>query len=257
MFLPFQYLLSVEGPNSALRQISTYDAFDLVVNVSDTFIQMFIEGWYVAQGVMCFMISQMSVLSIAEIGVHHGKSIISMLECSPKHTTALAIDVFDDQTKNYDGSGFGLLKIFKNNIREAKMVKNSVIIHQGDSLDLKSETIVQLLGRKVDLFSVDGCHTYTCTKSDLELAFKSLNENGLVILDDHFSIEWPGVSTGLGAFMSTNRDIVIFAIGQGKTFLCYKKYYVMYFNFIKKYCENHTCKQRQGANDMMDKVYII
>ena len=54
--------------------------------------------------------------------------------------------------------------------------------------------------KSVQVFSVDGCHTYECTLSDLHLAFQTIAPNGVVILDDHFNPSWPGVSTGLGAF---------------------------------------------------------
>ena len=58
-----------------------------------------IQGWFVAGGILCFLFKSISHSSIAEIGIHHGKSFIAMLDCAPEFRKALAIDVFEDQEK--------------------------------------------------------------------------------------------------------------------------------------------------------------
>lgn len=214
-----------------------------------------IEGWFVAKSIICFLFSQINVENIAEIGIHHGKSFISMLECAPNFNKALAIDVFDDQAKNYDKSGAGNLQIFKQHLKRAN-IESKVIIHEGSSLDLTSSYITSKL-YPIQVFSVDGCHTYDCTLSDLHLAFKSITPNGMVILDDHFNGHWPGVSTGLGAFLSQRRDVMIFAYGLNKTFLCFKDSYASYVSFMENYCQNKKCVIRTGIVGMSDKVFLI
>lgn len=215
-----------------------------------------VEGWFVAESIVCFLMAQLSVQNVAEIGIHHGKSFISMLKCVPNIKQALAIDVFDDQSKNFDQSGLGNLQKFKENLRNANL-HDKVIIHEGSSLDLTPASISSKLSDPIQVFSVDGCHTYDCTLSDLHLAFNSITPNGLVILDDHFNTHWPGVSTGLGAFLSQRRDVMIFAYGLNKTFLCLKNFYGTYVAFIEDYCKTKNCIIRTGINGMSDKVYSI
>ena len=94
-----------------------------------------IQGWFVAQSIICFLFSNMNVDNVVEIGVHHGKSFTAMMKCAPNLTKALAIDVFSDQKKNYDKSGLGNLDIFKQHLKDMNLL-SKVLIHEGSSLEL-------------------------------------------------------------------------------------------------------------------------
>jgi len=136
-------------------------------------------------------------------------------------------------------------------------IESKVIIHEGSSLQLTS-SIVSTKLKPIQVFSVDGCHTYDCTLSDLHLAFDSVTRNGLVIVDDQFNSHWPGVSTGLGAFISQRKDVVVFAYGFNKTFLCFKDSYEIYYKIIEEYCASgKSCMIRQGMIGMSDKVWFL
>jgi hypothetical protein len=106
--------------------------------------------------------------NIAEIGIHHGKSFIGMLNCAPNFKQALAIDVFDDQGKNYDKSGSGNLEIFKKHLKNAN-IESKVIIHEGSSLQLTS-SIVSTKLKPIQVFSVDGCHS-SCMRCKFRIFF--------------------------------------------------------------------------------------
>jgi hypothetical protein len=72
------------------------------------------------------------------------------------------------------------------------------------------------------LISIDGGHTAAITASDLATCEGALADGGIVILDDCFNGEWPGVIDGVHQYFSVPRAIVPFAIGANKTFFCHR-----------------------------------
>jgi hypothetical protein len=51
------------------------------------------------------------------------------------------------------------------------------------------------------LFSIDGSHTAEATWGDMVTAGMSIQEGGVIIVDDYFAEGWPGVSEGVQRFM--------------------------------------------------------
>src|SRR6185503_9184782 len=79
-----------------------------------------------------------------EIGVHHGKFLIALHNLLGGNKRSLGLDLFEDQTRNLDGSGRGSLEICKANI--AKYARNPDLIDliSCDSLTLKARQIQEL-----------------------------------------------------------------------------------------------------------------
>lgn len=75
---------------------------------------------------------------IGEIGVHHGKLTSYMyLLRRYQEQTLFAVDVFDNQALNKDGSGRGQKDMFLKHIRNyAQVSSNEVAMYAGSSLDL-------------------------------------------------------------------------------------------------------------------------
>lgn len=156
--------------------------------------------------------------SVAEIGVHHGKLLIALDLLRNDGETSVAIDLFDDQTQNVDRSGKGDLSVFRKNLaRWARM--DSLVVHAGDSTKLTSETLAALAGGNIRLFSIDGGHDEPVVVSDLKLAENVLVDGGIVVADDVFHQEWPGVMTGLIRYLREEPKLVPFVIGFNKVFL--------------------------------------
>ena len=67
---------------------------------------------------------------------------------------------------------------------------------------------------------MDGCHTAEVTASDVDLASQCLHPDGVVLVDDVFNPDWPGVVTGLSKWCTevkgTDWELVPFAIGFNK-----------------------------------------
>ena len=169
-----------------------------------------------------------------EIGIHHGQSYMLLNQVIDAGATSYAVDIFDNQEMNIDRSGVGSLAIFKSNLEKYDIHKgaNTVSI-VGDSTDpsLKLEEVVGVGSMR--FISIDGGHTPEHTVSDLNLACRLINNQGVVILDDVLHHHWPGVMEGVGRFLHGYPTLVPFALGHNKLYLCkisYQAYYVEAFS---------------------------
>lgn len=154
---------------------------------------------------------------VAEIGVHEGKLFIALQLLNPPGVPAVAIDVFDDQSLNVDRSGRGDLRHFEANVRRWADW-SSVVVEQADSTTLTGADIQKLASGPVRLFSVDGGHTEETVLIDMRTAEESLVAGGVVIADDVFNAEWPGVAVGTLRYLDGGGALVPFAIGFNKTY---------------------------------------
>ncbi|MBN9512917.1 MAG: class I SAM-dependent methyltransferase [Alphaproteobacteria bacterium] len=156
---------------------------------------------------------------VAEIGVHHGKLFILLYLLGRSSEKAVAIDLFEDQHLNVDQSGNGDFWTFRRNL-ERHADTQRLVVHQGNSLDLSGADLVRLAGGPLRLASVDGGHTAQHAAHDLAVAEAALAEGGIVIVDDVFNEQWPGVAEGVHRYFARRPNLVPFAIGANKTYFC-------------------------------------
>jgi hypothetical protein len=150
---------------------------------------------------------------IAEIGVHHGKLFILLYLLGQASEKAVAIDLFEDQHLNIDNSGSGDLAKFRRNLdRHADSAR--LVLHQGNSMDLTGAILTRRF------VSVDGGHTAEITAHDLATAEAAIAEGGLIMVDDVFNEQWPGVGDGVRRYFERRPNLVPFAIGANKTYFC-------------------------------------
>lgn len=158
--------------------------------------------------------------SCVEIGVHHGKSFIPLCMTLRHDETALCVDVFDDQSKNLDSSGKGDFGLFIENLTRFQIDQSRVRVLKGSSEDVKPSDILEQVG-PARFFSVDGGHWTSIVKNDLGLAEATLAAGGVIALDDYCRAEWPEVTYAYSLWQqSTTSDIVPFAAGSNKLYLC-------------------------------------
>src|SRR6266568_1337598 len=98
---------------------------------------------------------------VCEIGVYHGKSFLCLALGLPAHQRAFAIDLFEDQHLNVDGSGRGNRGILEQNLARWGGGDN-VVIMKADSTALDTQGFFDA-GPRFRLFSVDGGHTTDIT----------------------------------------------------------------------------------------------
>lgn len=157
-----------------------------------------------------------------EIGVHHGRLFLALLNLVGDARPSLAIDVFDLQALNIDRSGAGSRTRFLENVARFSPHGAAVTAMQADSLALGMADLAQIRQQMglFRLFSVDGGHTADHAVNDLGIAQELLANGGILLLDDFFQPNWPGVTEGFYRFFATqNRRLAPLCLAGSKLFL--------------------------------------
>ena len=93
--------------------------------------------------------------------------------------------------------------------------------------------LLDLADGPIRLFSVDGGHTEQTVFSDMRLAEATLAEGGVVIADDVFNPQWPGVCVGTLRYLDRGGALVPFMIGFNKVLFARSRYCSEYRNAIE------------------------
>lgn len=163
--------------------------------------------------------------SVAEIGVYYGRLFILLCLLRRPGEPAVAIDTFGSGNNNFRAA-------FLRNLRrhaggtggvggnEEHDAVDSLHVIEQNSLQVSGADVLAA-GGPVRLFSVDGAHTADVIEHDLATARDSLAPGGVIIIDDYFVEEFPGVSEGTNRFFLSggNGSLAPFAIGGNKVFL--------------------------------------
>jgi len=189
--------------------------------------------------------------ALVEIGVFHGKSFMPLALLRQPGERCVAIDCFEDQSANTDRSGEGDAVAFRKNVdatmraccdgeRDLFAREDWLAVLETDSRLLADDASLLFraaAGSPVRLFSIDGCHTAEATAADLRVASNAMHPEGVVVLDDAFNPDWPGVVTGL---FDWRRDV------QNST-LAKKTLYPIAANDVSR---------RGGPNDVADGIGV-
>lgn len=174
---------------------------------------------------------------VAEIGVHHGKFFLLLNALTHPKDRSFAVDVFDRQDLNIDGSGLGSQEIFRRNLEsyDAHGGRNTTII-SADSTDAAAmaEMVKTVGAGSLRFFSIDGGHTVRHTLSDLQLANELTSNEGVVILDDILNHHWLGVIEGAVKYLQREPTLVPFGIGHNKLLLCKLSFHRRYFEALQQ-----------------------
>ncbi len=134
--------------------------------------------------------------AVSEIGVHHGRLFILLHLLTDAPEKSVAWDLFESQYENADGSGHGDRRLLQTNLVKHGCDLSRIKINTVNSLTLTASRITAECESKVRIFSVDGGHSAESTYNDLNVATNSLCEGGVILLDDFFNADWPGVAEG-------------------------------------------------------------
>ena len=215
-----------------------------------------VQGWFGAHKTTTLLMATLEQKQIrgavAEIGVHHGKSFIHLLQQATSQRAFVAIDVFQDQRKNLDGSGMGDYATFMRNIHQNVLPWQRKLVStvNSSSLEVTVDDIVRYAkGQRVALFSVDGCHTFDCTLRDLYTAYGSLADYGIIMVDDYSNSGWPGVANAVGAFLQ-NKQHEVTAIAYGEN-----KYYISRLNAAGFWQQAFYERCQKPAGNLCNRVY--
>jgi hypothetical protein len=139
---------------------------------------------------------------LCEIGVHRARLFILLHLLSSMNERTVGFDLFELMPDNVQAA-YGA-----NNRAE---VVAAIASHGGDlgrielvatdSTKLKPEDILRHTRAPVRMFSIDGGHDAETALGDLRLASRVLIHGGLVLLDDVFNAQWPGVIEAAARFL--------------------------------------------------------
>jgi hypothetical protein len=172
--------------------------------------------------------------NVGEIGVAQGGFFVPLLLCCNENELAVAIDVFDNLSLNWDTEGGGsALKAFKKSIVDTVGSDDQVRYIQGDSFFLGADEILRHSdGTRFRIFGVDGAHSSHHTVNDLHLASRVVVPGGLVSLDDIKNWGWPGVIDGFARYMLLNdhHRLVPFFLYKNKVLMTTPSHYKFYLD---------------------------
>ncbi len=171
--------------------------------------------------------------SIAEIGVRDGKFFIGLNKTYHSDEKCLAIDIFDQQHFNIDGSGFRPasygVPFFENS--ERLLGKDKVDCVSRDTLSLNLADVVDISKRHKPFrfFSIDGGHQCEHVTNDLRIAENMTSSGGVIALDDYYNPNFPGVHEGFIHYMLGFPKFVPIMYSHGKLMLVNKTLYHKFF----------------------------
>lgn len=179
-----------------------------------------------------------------EIGVHHGLYFLLLALVAEG---GLAIDLFENQHLNVDGSGAGSLAHFERHLHRFHPSPEKVRIEAADSLALDPPTLQAWLGHASPrLFSVDGGHTSRHAENDLRLATAVCGEGAVIIVDDFQNPEWPGVYSGVERYFATPTPWVPLAAGNNKLYIVNSRHHT---EFVDALAAAPTAASAVGRTD--------
>ncbi len=184
-----------------------------------------VDGWLypttatMIASLLLLQTDQGTTADVCEIGVHHGRLFLILANATQPGEKAVAVDVFSEQEKNLDQSGYGDRDVFERHL--ATYAPGAAVdVIQSSSLELDR---FAFLDRRFRFVSIDGGHTAAVTLNDLTLAERTLIPEGLVALDDAMNTHWTGVLSGLVQYLHQGGTLVPFAIVPNKLFLAKNK----------------------------------
>jgi hypothetical protein len=212
-------------------------AFDQYTNDFDT-----LDGWFekpflqILKAINAYQVEHNIEGNLGEIGVYHGKSLIPLCLLSQENELTLAVDCFDDQQYNYDLSGMGCTfdKFSANIAKYCSDKASNLVVYRCDSSKATSEEyLAKVNNKKFRIFSIDGCHRAEETYTDLHNVHQALQEGGVIIIDDYFNKDWPGVSNGVSKYLYECQNLRPFFIGFNKLLLAHPNYAEIYFDYLR------------------------
>lgn len=201
-----------------------------------------IPGWFSGEAAMLFAwvdeIQKRNNIQgdTFEIGCHHGKSALLLGSVLDSTKEKLAVcDLFGMQGDNVSRSGNGDREAFSKNLKPVTDAGVNVEIFQKNSANLTATEI----GNSYRMFHVDGGHNPDEALIDLKLAAQCTVDAGVILLDDPFRTEWPGVTEALIRFLDEHPEFQALMVGFNKLLLARVQSSDIYLN------EFEATKQRE------------
>jgi hypothetical protein len=137
------------------------------------------------------------------------------------------VDLFEDQEKNFDGSGHGNKEVFlRNAAGMLGLEQDQIILLAGDSMALSGRDFNAKGLPRFRLLSVDGGHSLETTLHDMTLAACLLRDGGIMVVDDVVMqpegldrFPWSGVPSALFPWVLSQERFAPFLWAHNKVYL--------------------------------------
>lgn len=157
---------------------------------------------------------------VAEIGVHCGRSFFPLVLMLRGDERAFAIDCFEDWAANPERSGGASRSQFEASIPVAGVDAGKIIVVQADTKAIPHPLLGCCGLGRLRVVSIDGDHSVIGTLADLWAAHEAMGFDGVVIVDDAWNSDWPGVSCAVHRFLQHPQAPLVGALcGFGKIVL--------------------------------------
>jgi hypothetical protein len=185
--------------------------------------------------------------SMAEIGVHHGRSFFLLARARRGGEHALAVDLFEDDALYQDPLGLGRGRRFEQNCSRLGVTLTADEIFSGPSTGIAAAEIRRRIGQ-VRFFSVDGGHRYDDVIHDMRLAASVLHPRGIIVADDYMNAQWPEVSLALADWLrQPGNTFSPFLSSSSKLYLCARSERQFYRTHAKNFLSAGRYHVRETA----------
>jgi hypothetical protein len=185
--------------------------------------------------------------SMAEIGVHHGRSFFLLAQARHDGEHVLAVDLFEDDALYQDPLGLGRGARFKQNCTRLGVTLGDDEVFVGASTKLDAAEIRRRIGQ-VRFFSVDGGHRYDDVIHDMRLAASVLHPRGIIVADDYMNAQWPEVSLALADWLrEPGNNLSPFLSSSSKLYLCARGERQFYRGYARQFLTHGRCQVRETA----------
>jgi hypothetical protein len=190
-----------------------------------------VEGWFEGGDLILFFVInaiQQNISidgDICEVGSHHGKSAIALAKFATPTQRLWIFDLF------YEDPGGPNLRA--NLAKYCPEVLPRLSIQVGNTREIQSLP-TEMAAESLRWLHIDANHEYDWVMNDLTLFTSRVRQGGIIVMDDFFNHEFPGVPVATVEFLLSpaGTDIRPFASSPNKIYLCHRDWLKFYQNEI-------------------------
>jgi hypothetical protein len=143
---------------------------------------------------------------IAEIGTFEGRFFIALAHALQPGERGIGIDHFEWPDP-------GVIDRFKESLAQYGPKDDRAIVLKADSRKLTPAELLALVpGKRMRFFHIDGEHTPEHLSNDLNLAYGTLDPNGVLCLDDMLHPGYPTLGLTVDAFLRGHPELRVFCV---------------------------------------------
>ncbi len=187
--------------HSGLPAVDTYldDGFEDVRGMSSRF------ATAIAARIIAIQHSEGIAGGVAEIGAFMGRFFIAMAKALEAGEKAIAVDHFEWPSPD-------VLRRFEEYCARNGLDPAQRVTLKADSTKLTPDDLTRRAGGKLRFIHVDSEHNDATLTSDLALAYASLHERGLMLLDDMLHPGYPTLALTVDRFLKSHPHLRVIAV---------------------------------------------